>query len=66
MLRDLAKHIAYMGATDFDDLRRWTAPNLQCIKDRTLRDDYLTYLADLGIISYNPNNHVIAWKGAPK
>jgi hypothetical protein len=66
MLRDLAKHIAYLGVTDFDQLRCWVAPNLQCMKDRTLRDDYLTYLADLEIISYNPNNHVIAWKGALK
>lgn len=63
MLRDLAKHIAYKSATDFDNLRRWTAPNLQCMKDRTLRDDYLTYLADLEIISCNPNNGIIAWKG---
>jgi hypothetical protein len=63
ILVELAQFIYNSNPTDFNKVRLFVASRLQCLQDRTLRENYLCYLNDLSIISYNVVTGEIKWLG---
>jgi hypothetical protein len=62
-LRTMAKHIFEVRHVDFDSFFVWATAHCQCMKMRTLREDYLDTLERLGFIRINWNNGTILWDG---
>lgn len=62
-LKAIAEHIHAKEAEDFNSLVRWMAHSCECMKPRTIREDYVEYLALLGVLDWNPNSQTITWKG---
>lgn len=59
----ISKHICEAKEEDFDSLVRWIAKNCECMKVRTIKEDYVEYLALLGILEWNENSKKVKWKG---
>ncbi len=62
-LRVMAKHIYEKKSIGLNDFFKWTTAHCQCIKMRTLREDYLDTLERLGLITFDLNTGKIEWKG---
>jgi hypothetical protein len=62
-LRTMAKHIYDLKKTDFDSFFVWTSAHCQCMKLRTLREDYLDTLERLGFVRIDWNTGFIVWTG---
>ena len=52
-LRLMAKHIYLQKSIAFTDFFKWTTTNCQCMKMRTLRDDYLDTLERIGLVTFD-------------
>lgn len=62
-LRIMARHIYEQKAIGLNDFFKWTTANCQCMKMRTLRDDYLDTLERVGLIKFDLNTGKIEWNG---
>jgi hypothetical protein len=62
-LRIMAKHFYEVNRTAFDQFFVWATRRCQCMKMRTLRDDYLDTLERLGMIRIDANTGFIFWSG---
>ena len=60
-LRIMSKHIYEQKSISLNDFFKWTTANCQCMKMRTLRDDYLGTLEDIGLISFDLRTGKIQW-----
>jgi hypothetical protein len=59
----MARHIFEAKRVDFESFFVWATANCQCMKMRTLREDYLDTLERLGFIRIDWNTGAIVWKG---
>lgn len=64
-LKTISEHIYYKKTEGFNDLIKWMAHSCECMRLRTVREDYVEYLALLGILDWNVNSQTITWKGEP-
>lgn len=64
-LKAIAEHIHYKKTEDFNSFVRWMAHSCECMKPRTVREDYIEYLALLGVLDWNANSQTVTWKGEP-
>jgi len=64
-LKAISEHIYHKKTEDFNSLVKWIAHSCECMRLRTVREDYIEYLALLDILDWNPNTQTITWKGAP-
>lgn len=62
-LRTMANHIFEVKRVDFDSFFVWATAHCQCMKLRTLREDYLDTLERLGFVRVDWNNGFILWNG---
>ena len=62
-LRTMAKHIFERKRLDFQSFFVWTTAHCQCMKMRTLREDYLDTLERLDIVKVDWNTGSIRWLG---
>jgi hypothetical protein len=62
-LRIMAKHIYQQKSIGLNDFFKWTTSHCQCMKMRTLREDYLDTLELLGLITFDLSTGQIEWKG---
>jgi hypothetical protein len=62
-LRTMARHIFEVKRMDFDSFFVWATAHCQCMKLRTLREDYLDTLERLGFVRVDWNNGFILWNG---
>jgi hypothetical protein len=62
-LRTIAKHVHEAKSIDFDTFFVWATAHCQCMKMRTLREDYLDTLERLGLIRIDWNTGFIFWSG---
>jgi hypothetical protein len=60
-LRTMARHIFEVKRIDFDSFFVWATAHCQCMKMRTLREDYLDTLERLGFVRVDWNNGFIFW-----
>ena len=60
-LRIMAKHIYEVKSIGFDEFFVWTTGHCQCMKMRTLREDYLDTLERLGMIEIDWNTGTLLW-----
>ena len=60
-LRIMAKHIYEIKGVSFDDFFAWTTGHCQCMKLRTLREDYLDTLERLALVRIDWNTGFICW-----
>jgi hypothetical protein len=60
-LRIMAKHISEVRKVGFDDFFVWATAHCQCMKMRTLREDYLDTLERLELIRIDWNTGYICW-----
>jgi len=58
----MARHICEVKHVGFDDFFKWTTAHCQCMKMRTLREDYLDTLERLGFVRIDWNTGAISWK----
>jgi hypothetical protein len=61
-LRIMARYIYQQKTIGFNDFFKWTTANCQCIKMRTLREDYLDTLERLEMIRID-NSGSVCWIG---
>jgi hypothetical protein len=64
-LKAISEHIYHEKSEDFNSLVRWMAHSCECMKPRTVREDYVEYLALLGVLDWNLNSQTVTWKGEP-
>lgn len=64
-LKAISEHIYYKKTEDFNSFVRWMAHSCECMRLRTIREDYIEYLALLGIVDWNVNSQTVTWKGEP-
>lgn len=62
-LRIMTRHIFEIQRISLDNLFVWTTAHCQCMKMRTLREDYLETLERLGFVRIDWNNGFIVWIG---
>ena len=62
-LRVMAKHVFEAKCVDFESFFVWATAHCQCMKMRTLREDYLDTLERLGFVRIDWNTGAIVWKG---
>jgi hypothetical protein len=62
-LRIIAKHVYEEKSIGFDSFFVWSTAHCQCMKMRTLREDYLDTLERLGLIRIDWNTGFIFWAG---
>jgi hypothetical protein len=62
-LKAISEHIYYKKTEDFNSLVRWIAHSCECMRVRTVREDYIEYLALLDILGWNVNSQTVTWKG---
>jgi hypothetical protein len=62
-LRSMARHIFEVKRITLDAFFIWATARCQCMKMRTLREDYLDTLERLDIVQVNWSNGTIKWKG---
>jgi hypothetical protein len=62
-LKSLAKYIAEVQEVTFQDLAVWVARNLETMKFRTLKEDYIEYLAVLGVVEWDESTKLVKWVG---
>ena len=60
-LRIMAKRIYEVKGVSFEDFFVWATGHCQCMKLRTLREDYLDTLERLGLIRVDWNTGFIVW-----
>lgn len=60
-LRTMARHIFEVKRIDFNRFFVWTTRHCQCMKMRTLREDYLDTLERLGFVRVDWSNGFILW-----
>ncbi len=60
-LRIMARHIYEVKRMDFDSFFVWAPARCQCMKMRTLREDYLDTLERLGFVRVDWSNGFILW-----
>ena len=63
ILFSITRSIHEKGMVCFTGLVRWVAENCECVKIRTIREEYVEYLAILDVIEWNENTEIITWKG---
>ena len=61
-LRVMAKHIYQQKSIDLNNFFKWTTAHCQCMKRRTLREDYVDTLERLDFITFDLNSGKIEWK----
>ena len=61
-LRVMAKHIYQQKSIDLNNFFKWTTAHCQCMKRRTLREDYVDMLERLDFITFDLNSGKIEWK----
>ena len=59
----MARYVHEQKAIGLNEFFKWTTANCQCMKMRTLRDDYLDTLERIGLVTFDLNNGRIMWKG---
>ena len=62
-LRIMTKYVYQQKVIGFNDFFKWTTAHCQCMKMRTLREDYLDTLERLGLITFDLSTGKIEWKG---
>ena len=62
-LRVMAKYIYQQKSIGLNDFFKWTTAHCQCMKMRTLREDYLETLELLGLITFDLSTGQIEWRG---
>ena len=62
-LRIMTRHLFAVKRIDFDTFFVWTTAHCQCMKLRTLREDYLDTLERLDFIRIDWNSGTISWNG---
>ena len=60
-LRIMARHIFEVKRVNFDSFFVWATAHCQCMKMRTLREDYLDTLERLDFVRVDWNNGFILW-----
>jgi hypothetical protein len=61
-LRTIARYVYEVKYIDFDSFFIWATAHCQCMKLRTLREDYLDTLERLELIRVDLNTGAICWK----
>lgn len=62
-LRIMAKHIYQQKSIGLNDFFKWTTAHCQCMKMRTLREDYLDTLERVELAKIDWNTGTINWNG---
>ena len=62
-LRMMASYLYEVKHTSFPKFFVWATAHCQCMKKRTLREDYLDTLQCLDFVDVNWKNGRITWKG---
>jgi hypothetical protein len=61
-LRAMANHLYEVKQVNFNKFFIWATAHCQCMKLRTLREDYLDTLERLDFVSVDSKKGTIAWK----
>lgn len=62
-LRTMTRHIFEVKQVNFDDFFKWATAHCQCMKKRTLYEDYLDTLERLSFVRVDWSNGFILWDG---